>query len=180
MSAKARSLLKKLRTKKHEEEEKEERERPKSEEKRIENIKKLNLGAITDNKSGKVTYIDPLDFFKVEHPLDIDKNMDDFGLNDSENETNNEENKNKEEEKKPKMKALIGASVNKIKFDEIMKARNKIKKDDKTQPKKSLSVNSRNVKNNDKNIFEIINKTKEDRDQRLYIKLILARNKYNF
>ena len=122
MSAKARSLLKKLRTKKHEEEEKEERERPKSEEKRIENIKKLNLGAITDNKSGKITYIDPLDFFKIEHPLDIDKNMDDFGLNDSENETNNEENKNKEEEKKPKMKALIGASVNKIKFDEMMKA----------------------------------------------------------
>ena len=38
---------------------------------------------------------------------------------------------------------------------------------------------SRNVKNNEKNKFEIINKTKEDRDQRLYIKLILAKNRFN-
>ena len=51
--------------------------------------------------------------------------------------------------------------------------------DDKVQTKKSLSVGSRNVKSNEKNKFEIINKTKEDRDQRLYIKLILARNKFN-
>ena len=179
MSSKAHSLLKRLRTKKHEEEAKEERERPKSEEKRSENIKTLNLGAITDTKTGKVTYIDPLDFFKVDHPLETDKNLDDFGLNDSENETKKEENKNKEEEKKPKLKAVIGAAGYKIKFDEMMKARAKIKKDDKTQAKKSLSVSSRNVKNNDKNKFEMINKTKEDRDQRLYIKLILARNKYN-
>ena len=179
MSSKVRSLLKRLRIKKHEEEEKEERERPKSEEKRTENIKTLNLGAITDNKTGKVTYIDPLDFFKTEHPLEIDKNLDDFGLNDSENETKKEENKNKEEEKKPKLKAVIGAAGYKIKFDEMMKARSKIKKDDKTQAKKSLSVSSRNVKGGGENKFEMINKTKEDRDQRLYIKLILARNKYN-
>ena len=66
----------------------------------------------------------------------------------------------------------------KIKFEDMMKARNKVKKEEKTQNKKSLSVGSRNVKN-DKNKFELINKTKEDRDQRLYIKLILARNKFN-
>ena len=39
-------------------------------------------------------------------------------------------------------------------------------------------MGSRNIKN-DKNKFELINKTKEDREQRLYIKLILARNKFN-
>ena len=176
MSNKARSLLKKLRAKKHEEE----GERPKSVEKRTEDIKNLQLGAVTDAKSGKVTYIDPLDFFKTEHPLEIDKTLDEFGLNEVEDKTNKEEkNENeKEKEKKPKLKALIGAVNMKIKFEDMMKARNKVKKEEKTQNKKSLSVGSRNVKN-DKNKFELINKTKEDRDQRLYIKLILARNKFN-
>ena len=99
MSTKARSLLKKLRAKKHEEEEKEEKEekekeRPKSEEKRTENIKTLNLGTIKDESSGKVTYIDPLDFFKTEHPIEVDKNLDEFGLNDVE-----EEKKENEKEK---------------------------------------------------------------------------------
>lgn len=183
MSTKARSLLKKLRAKKHEEEENEEKEikeRAKSEEKRTENIKTLNLGAMKDENSGKVTYIDPLDFFKTEHPLEIDKTLDEFGLNEVEDKTNKEEkNENeKEKEKKPKLKALIGAVNMKIKFEDMMKARNKVKKEEKTQNKKSLSVGSRNVKN-DKNKFELINKTKEDRDQRLYIKLILARNKFN-
>ena len=175
MSSKARSLLKKLRAKKHQEEEKEQKERPKSEEKRSENNKTLKLGAIKDENSGKVTYIDPLDFFKIEHPLEIDKTLDEFGLNDILNEINREEEK--EKEKKP-LKALNGAINMKIKFEDMMKARNKIKKDDKTQNKKSLSVDSRNIKN-DKNKFEFINKTKEDRDQRLYIKLSLARNKFN-
>ena len=181
MSNKARSLLKKLRAKKHEEEENEEKEikeRAKSEEKRTENIKTLNLGAMKDENSGKVTYIDPLDFFKTEHPLEIDKTLDEFGLNEVEEETKKEEKKEKEKEKKPKLKALIGAVNMKIKFEDMMKARNKVKKEEKTQNKKSLSVGSRNVKN-DKNKFELINKTKEDRDQRLYIKLILARNKFN-
>ena len=175
MSSKARSLLKKLRAKKHQEEEKEQKERPKSEEKRSENNKTLKLGAIKDENSGKVTYIDPLDFFKIEHPLEIDKTLDEFGLNDILNEINREEEK--EKEKKP-LKALNGAVNMKIKFEDMMKARNKIKKDDKTQNKKSLSVDSRNIKN-EKNKFEFINKTKEDRDQRLYIKLSLARNKFN-
>ena len=185
MSNKARSLLKKLRAKKHEEEENEEKEikeRAKSEEKRTENIKTLNLGTMKDENSGKVTYIDPLDFFKTEHPLEIDKTLDEFGLNEVEDKTNkeekNENEKEKEKEKKPKLKALIGAVNMKIKFEDMMKARNKVKKEENTQNKKSLSVGSRNVKN-DKNKFEIINKTKEDRDQRLYIKLILARNKFN-
>ena len=175
MSSKARSLLKKLRAKKHQEEEKEQKERPKSEEKRSENNKTLKLGAIKDENSGKVTYIDPLDFFKIEHPLEIDKTLDEFGLNDILSEINKEEEK--EKEKKP-LKAENGAVNMKIKFEDMMKARNKIKKDDKTQNKKSLSVDSRNIKN-DKNKFEFINKTKEDREQRLYIKLSLARNKFN-
>ena len=184
MSNKARSLLKKLRSKKHEEdeenEEKEIKERAKSEEKRTANIKTLNLGAIKDENSGKVTYIDPLDFFKTEHPLEIDKTLDEFGLNEVEDETNKEEKNEdeKEMEKKPKLKALIGAVNMKIKFEDMIKARNKVKKEDITQSKKSLSVGSRNIKN-DKNKFELINKTKEDREQRLYIKLILARNKFN-
>ena len=179
MSSKARSLLKKLRSKMHEEEGEQEKERAKSVENRTENIKTLNLGAIKDESSGKVTYIDPLDFFKTEHPLEVDKNLDEFGLNDEESEPKNEEKKENEEEKKPAKKGLVGAVGIKIKFDEMMKARSKIKKDDKVQTKKSLSVGSRNVKSNEKNKFEIINKTKEDRDQRLYIKLILARNKFN-
>ena len=120
-----------------------------------------------------------MDFFKTEHPLEVDKNLDEFGLNDEESEPKNEEKKENEEEKKPAKKGLVGAVGIKIKFDEMMKARSKIKKDDKVQTKKSLSVSSRNVKSNEKNKFEIINKTKEDRDQRLYIKLILARNKFN-
>ena len=154
-------------------------ERAKSEEKRTENIKTVNLGEIKDENSGKSNYIDPLDFFKIEHPLEIDKNLEQFGLNDLESEEKKEEKKENEPNKKPKMKALIGAIGYKIKFDEMIKARNKIKKDDKNQQKKSLSVGSRTVKNNEKNKFEIINRTKEDRDQRLYIKLILAKNRFN-
>ena len=179
MSSKARSLLKKLRSKIHEVDGEQQRERAKTVETRKENVKTLNLGAIKDENSGKVTYIDPLDFFKTEHPLEVDKNLDEFGLNDEESEPKNEEKKENEEEKKPAKKGLVGAVGIKIKFDEMMKARSKIKKDDKVQTKKSLSVGSRNVKSNEKNKFEIINKTKEDRDQRLYIKLILARNKFN-
>ena len=179
MSSKARSLLKRLRTKKLEEEKEKEAERPKSEEKRIENIKPLNQGAIKDEKSGKIAYIDPLDYFKTEHPLEVDKNfLDEYGLNESESEVKNEEKKENEHNKKPTLKTVIGAVNVKIKFEDMMKARNKIKKDEKAQTKKSLSVGTRNVKN-EKNKFEIINKTKEDRDQRLYIKLILARNKFN-
>ena len=182
MSNKARSLLKKLRAKIHEGEENEpEKERAKSEEKRTENIKTVNLAEIKDENGGKSNYIDPLDFFKTEHPLEIDKNLEIFGLNDTETEQKKEEKKENESNKKPKLKALIGAVGYKIKFDEMIKARSKIKKDDtsKNQPKKALSVASRNVKNNEKNKFEIINKTKEDRDQRLYIKLILAKNRFN-
>ena len=179
MSSKARSLLKKLRSKIHEVDGEQQRERAKTVETRKENVKTLNLGAIKDENSGKVTYIDPLDFFKTEHPLEVDKTLEEFGLNETEDEPKNEEKKENEQEKKPKIKGLMGAVGMKIKFDEMMKARSKIKKDDKTQTKKSLSVGSRNVKSNEKNKFEIINKTKEDRDQRLYIKLILARNKFN-
>ena len=174
MSSKARLLLKKLRAKIHEEDGEQQKERAKSEEKRT-----LNLGAMKDEKSGKVTYIDPLDFFKVEHPLEVDKTLDIFGLNDTESEQKKEEKKENEPEKKITMKGLMGAVGVKIKFDEMMKARSKLKKDDKVQTKKSLSVGSRTVKNNEKNKFEIINKTKDDRDQRLYIKLILARKKIN-
>ena len=174
MKSKAHSLLKKLRAKKHEEE----GERPKSVEKRTEDIKNLQLGAVTDAKSGKVTYIDPLDFFKTEHPIEVDTKLDEFGLNDVEDESKKEEKKENEPEKKVGMKGLMGAIGVKIKFDEMMKARAKIKKDDKNQPKKSLSVGSRNVKNAEKNKFEMINKSKDDRDQRLFIKLTLALNKY--
>jgi hypothetical protein len=177
MSAKARSLLKRLRIKKHEEDEKLEKERPKSEERRTENIKTLNLGAMKDETNGKITFIDPLDYFKTEHPIENDKTLEEFGLNEVD-EPKKEEKKETEPVKKPAMKGLIGAVGFKIKFDEMMKARAKVKKDDKAQTKKSLSVGSRNVKN-DKNKFEMINRTKEDRDQRLYIKLILARNKFN-
>ena len=162
MSNKARSLLKKLRAKIHEGEENEpEKERAKSEEKRTENIKTVNLAEIKDENGGKSNYIDPLDFFKTEHPLEIDKNLEIFGLNDIETEPKKEEKKENESNKKPKLKALIGAVGYKIKFDEMIKARSKIKKDDttKNQPKKALSVASRNVKNNEKNKFEIINKT---------------------
>ena len=178
MSAKARSLLKRLRTKKHEEDEKLEKERPKSEERRTENIKTLNLGAMKDETNGKITFIDPLDYFKTEHPIENDKTLEEFGLNEVD-EPKKEEKKETEPVKKPAMKGLIGAVGFKIKFDEMMKARAKVKKDDKAQTKKSLSVGLRNVKN-DKNKFEMINRTKEDRDQRLYIKLILASNKYSF
>ena len=51
MSSKARLLLKKLRAKIHDEDGEQQKERAKSEEKRT-----LNLGAIKDEKSGKVTY----------------------------------------------------------------------------------------------------------------------------
>ena len=173
MKSKAHSLLKKLRAKKHEEE----GERPKSVEKRTENIKNLNLGAVSDQKSGKVTYIDPLDYFKTEHPLEIDTNLDEFGLNEPD-EPKKEEKKENEPEKKIGMKGLMGAIGAKIKFEEMMKARAKVKKEDKTQGKKALSVGSRNVKNNEKNKFEVINKSKDDRDQRMFIKLTLALNRY--
>ena len=127
MSAKARSLLKRLRIKKHEEDEKLEKERPKSEERRTENIKTLNLGAMKDETNGKITFIDPLDYFKTEHPIENDKTLEEFGLNEVD-EPKKEEKKETEPVKKPAMKGLIGAVGFKIKFDEMMKARAKVKK----------------------------------------------------
>ena len=108
MSNKACSLLKKIKTKKtwrRRKWRKRENKRAKSEEKRAENIKTLNLGAIKYENSGKVTYIEPLYFFKKEHPLEIDKTLDKFDLNEVKEINKEEKMKMKtKRKKKPKLK----------------------------------------------------------------------------
>ena len=187
MSAKARSLLKKLRAKKLEEEgdqtpEKKENEPNKESTSNnpfeiLKNQSKNSHSVPKDIKVKQEPFIDPLDYFKTEHIIIKESNMDEYTPEGIKKELEEEKNKDKEKEATKKIGGMIGVRGFKVNFEEMMKARAKVKKEPQ-QEKKSLSVGARNVKSN-QNKYEYVKKNKANKEDNLYIKLVLAKNKFN-
>ena len=144
-------------------------------------------------KRRRDSYIDPLEYFQKEHLVIKEDKMDDL-LVDSDNVIPEEESKNGET-KKPKggmmmmgMPMPMGGGMPgmgfRINFEEMMKARAKVKKEPAAETKKGqrpVSVKGRDLqkKDEDEPDNEDEPKKKEGSDeQSLYIKLVMARNKY--
>ena len=215
--SKAKALFKKLRLKAIEEREKEEKERNESPEKN--GIRKFESCPIEQNKIGlpipklliplkeeKEEEIDPLDYFKTEYIKIEPSDMKEFEIFEEKKEDNEDKtNRSKENKKENEIvidmkKGMIGPTSYKINFREMMKARNKIKKNEKTenednkkQNRKNLSIEPRKTKKKQEeeidNLEEekekkekrikvkSVEKNSEDNTQSLYVKLILARNR---
>jgi len=184
MSAKARSLLKKLRAKKTEE------EGGNTSTQNIEENKKddLQLPPVKISKNShsvpkeiikkvEEPFIDPLDYFKTEHIIIKESTMEEYGAANIRKEIEKEEKKEKDAEGSKKIGGMIGRGF-KINFDEMMKARSKVKKEALPE-KKSMSVGTRNLKNQNASKFEYVRKNRRNKEDNLYIKLILAKNKFN-
>ena len=202
MSTKARSLRKRLKAK-------EEQTKPAKPE--VTNIKtsKLNshLESETKNKQQQMllqvpvkrrdSYIDPLEYFQKEHIIKDENNIMDeiFGeekVDFEENDSKTDDNKDKKPKTKPKggmmmmgmpmpMGGMAGMGP-RINFEEMMKARAKIKKEPEKKPERPASVQNRPIQKK----IEILDieddaepQIKEGHEQNLYIKLVMARNKYN-
>lgn len=183
MSARARSLLKKLRNKKLEEEggqtpeKKEENNAETSnplEQEILNKNSKHSLSVPKEKKVKEEPFIDPLDYFKTEHIIIKESNMDEYAPTQIRKEL--EEEKKKDDTTK-QIGGMFGVRGFKLNFEEMMKARAKVKKDP-IQNKKSMSVGARNTKNN-QNKYEYVKKKKLNKEDNLYIKLILAKNKFS-
>ena len=194
MSTKARSLRKRLKAKE---------EQIKPEKPEVTNITTSKLNSQLQNDSKKKqsdiksqvplqrrdSYIDPLEYFQKEHIIKDENNIMEeiFGEGKDDFE---EKGENNEQKPKPKPKGgmVMGMPMPmgmpgmgpKINFEEMMKARAKIKKEQK--PERPASVQNRPVQKK----IEILDEDNEEEpqikaghEQNLYIKLILARNKYN-
>lgn len=177
MSAKARSLLKKLRKQKMEEEgvqPSESKEEKKDEESNPTNIATIKLGernsksAPKEMKRGSDSSIDPLDYFKTEHIIIKESTMEEYGDAGIKKDVEDERKKEQEAENSKK----VGYKIN---FNEMMKARSKIRKE---PQQKSLSVGTRNLKA-PQNKFEYVKKNTGNKEDNLFIKLTLAKNKFN-
>ena len=186
--SKARSLLKKLRNKKLEE------EGQNIEPKKDENSNTSNPIISSLQNQGRnsrsvpqedrrESFIDPLDYFKKEHIFVKESNMEEYGGRDLQKELEEQKKKQEveEEEKTKKIGGMIGVRGFKVTFDEMMKARSKIKKEPEKQDKKSLSVGTRAVRSSvyQKQKYEYIKKGKDNKEENLMIKLILAKKKFN-
>ena len=224
MSAKAKALFKKLRSKANEEKLKEKNEEFE--------IRKAESNPIAFNNKflsdlqleKKEKEIDPLDYFKTEHIKIEPDDMNEYNPLNEINESSSDENtslsvrsnKNEKKEKNEKnhknknnknnnnnepiydlKTGIMGPTSHKINFMEMMKARNKIKKtqtvveDDKKR--KNLSVEPRTKKKGDEAINEVEEEEKKekkikvrsvgkdpiDSTKNLYVKLILARNRFS-
>ena len=202
--SKARALFKKLRSKINEEREKERKGTPeqngfhKSESCPQVDKKHHIMFPKKVIKEKDEDEIDPLDYFKTEHIKIEPSDMKEFGPVKEENELDGEKsNKNKDVLIDTKT-GLMGPTSHKINFKEMMKARNKIKKTDnsneeKKHERKNLSVqNRKNIKEDndeeeeeeekkeDKRIkIKSVGKNDDDNTQSLYVKLILARNRFS-
>ncbi len=183
MSSRARSLLKKLRNKKIEEEggqtpeKKEENQTETSnplQQELLKNKSKNFHSVPKDKKVKEEPFIDPLDYFKTEHIIIKESNMDEYGETEIKKEL--EEEKKKEDTTK-KIGGMMGVRGFKLNFEEMMKARAKVKKET-IQDKKSMSVGTRNSKSN-QNKFEYVKKNTGNKEDNLFIKLTLAKNKFN-
>ena len=206
MSSKARSLRKRLKQK----EEHPNGEGPKDD-KNVPTPEQQKLKMATTMQEGKKrpmlfkapkkrrdSYIDPLEYFKKEHLIVKEDKMDDFLVD--EDKVIPEEEGKKEERPKPKggmmmmgMPMPMGMPHGgmpgmgfKINFEEMMKARSKIKKEPaaadskKERPSsvKARKVNKKEREDEPDNDEEPKRKEGSD-EQNLYIKLVMARNKYN-
>ena len=223
--SKAKALFKRLRTKAIEEREKEEKERNESpENNHIQKFESCPIDQKQNNlsipklliplKEEKEEEIDPLDYFKTEHIKIEPSDMKEYEIFEEKKESNEDktniskENKENKEIKKENeividiKTGVMGPTSHKINFREMMKARNKIKKNDKVeiedvkkQNRKNMSVEPRKIKKKqeeeinkedeekekekkDKRIkVKSVEKNSEDNTQSLYVKLILARNR---
>ena len=139
------------------------------------------------------SYIDPLEYFQKEHIVKEENNIMDeiFG----EDKVDFEEDGDKKE-KKPKAKPKGGMMMMgmpmpmggmpgmgfRVNFEEMMKARAKIKKEPEKKPERPASVQTRPVQKKleiDEEENDAEPQIKAGHEQSLYIKLVLARNKYN-
>ena len=205
MSNKARSLRKRLK-------EKEEQEK-KQEKPEVTNIKTSKLSGQLQLDSKKKqqeqplssqapvnrrdSYIDPLEYFQKEHIVKDENNILDEIFGDEkeefeENDGKKEENKDQKPKPKPKGGMMMGMPMPmgmpgmgfKINFEEMMKARSKIKKEpvQEKKPERPASVKNRPVQKKieiDEEDNDAEPQIKAGHEQNLYIKLIMARNKYN-
>ena len=205
MSNKARSLRKRLK-------EKEEQEK-KQEKPEVTNIKTSKLSGQLQLDSKKKqqeqplssqapvnrrdSYIDPLEYFQKEHIVKDENNILDEIFGDEkeefeENDGKKEENKDQKPKAKPKGGMMMGMPMPmgmpgmgfKINFEEMMKARSKIKKEpvQEKKPERPASVKNRPVQKKieiDEEDNDAEPQIKAGHEQNLYIKLIMARNKYN-
>ena len=139
------------------------------------------------------SYIDPLEYFQKEHIIKDENNIMDeiFG----EEKAEFEENGGKKEEQKTRTKPKGGMMMMgmpmpmggmpgmgfRINFEEMMKVRAKIKKEPEKKPERPASVQSRPVqkKLEDEEDNDAEPQIKAGHEQNLYIKLVLARNKFN-
>ena len=188
MSNKARSLRKRLKQK--EEEEKEEASEAKVKPAATVQEPKKKPILLKGPKRRRDSYIDPLEYFQKEHLIIKEDKMDEYIV---------EEDKEDEEggngRPKPKggmmmmgMPMPMGGAKGggfKINFEEMMKARSKIKKDaTPAEAKQTRPVSVRRRKEIKDDEDEPDNKKKKKKkegndEQNLYIKLVMARNKYN-
>ena len=209
MSSKARALFKKLRAKANEEKEKERNETPEPSNIRkneIIGVKKLS-SSVPKNIIKEKDEIDPLDYFKTEHIKIEASDMKEYANYGITKDSDDEKEKEKKKEEKKKNEVVIdlktgmmGPTSHKINFMEMMKARNKIKKDSasipieeekKSENKKIRSVGKRKTrkeenpviveeKKEDKRIkIKSVEKNPDDNSKSLYVKLILARNRFS-
>ena len=200
MSAKARNLRKKLK-------QKEEQKEPDPAQPVLQESKgaaKIKIPEILQEKKKRPmlfqapkrrrdSYIDPLEYFQKEHLIIKEDKMDDF-LVDSDKVI--PEEGNKEEKPKPKggvmmmgMPMPMGGPKGgmpgmgfKINFEEMMKARAKVKKEAVPSEKKNKrpsSVKGRTINKDEPDNDEEPKRKEGNDEQNLYIKLVMARNKYS-
>jgi len=192
MSAKARSLRKRLKQK--EESETEQQPNP-----AVTKLKpaatfqegKKNPMLFKAPKRRRDSYIDPLEYFQKEHLIIKEDKMDEYDVD--EDKVIPEEGGNKEDRPKPKggmmmmgMPMPMGGPKGgfKINFEEMMKARSKIKKEPQAGnvTQRPSSVKARKGLDDDEvdgDNDEEPRKRGPNDEQNLYIKLVMARNKYS-
>ena len=201
MSTRARSLRKRLKQK---EEQKDPDPAQPGQQEQAAEIKKKLPETIQEKKKRPMlfqapkkrrdSYIDPLEYFQKEHLIIKEDKMDDY-LVDSDKVIPEEEG-NKEEKQKPKggmmmmgMPMPMGGPKGgmpgmgfKINFEEMMKARSKIKKEAAPPEKKNKrpsSVKGRKIDKDEPDNEEEPKRKEGSDEQNLYIKLVMARNKYS-
>jgi hypothetical protein len=181
MSARARSLLKRLREKKQEEEGPGEIEEDNKKDYQLAPIKtqsKNSHSVPKDMKNKKEeVLIDPLDYFKTQHIFIKESTMEEYGDEQIKKEVEEEKKRERELEGQKQIGGMIGRGFN-VNFEELMNVRAKVTRE---QEKRALSVGTRNLKsqNIDKTQFEYIKKDTDSKEDNLLIKLILAKNKFS-
>ncbi len=199
MSSRAKALFKKLRSKIIEEREKERDETPEPEPKLKQVVsivaERLKSSSAPKNLNREEDDIDPLEYFKQERIKIEPSDMKEYAKS-------SEKEKEKEKEKANNIKnkveinlktGMAGPNSHKINFMDMLKARNKIKKIDNNivdvkKDRKNISVDNRKVvkeedeedeDDEDNNRNKSVVRREIDSTQNFYLKLILARNRFN-